>query len=246
MWYCGCNGIAGDAFHFLSFFIAILRPSGAKSNRGLGSVYMVFDYMEHDMAGLMDRAKQDRKAQGMPNQPPFEVGQVKRYMKQIFKGLALLDSNQILHRDLKSANLLVNNRGEVKIADFGLARKFFRKPMAAAAAANAANGGNDGVRSSPTSSQQIAQRSQNQSHQPAAPMTNRVITLWYRPPELCLGCDQYGPEVDMWSAGCIMAELLSGQPLFPGQDETDQVGKIAQVLGEPNETTLPGCGSFKE
>lgn len=202
---------------------------------------MVFDYMEHDMAGLLDRANQERKAAGIPHRPPFPIGQVKRYMKQIFKGLALLDGNQILHRDLKNANLLVNNRGDVKIADFGLARKFFRKPITASAAF-ASTSNDDGVQKSPPPDQS----SQRQQQQPTAPMTNRVITLWYRPPELCLGCEQYGPEVDMWSAGCIMAELLSGMALFPGRDESDQVAKIAEVLGEPNDATLPGCSTFKE
>jgi cyclin-dependent kinase 12/13 len=205
---------------------------------------MVFDYMEHDMAGLLDRANQERKLHG---RPPFEIGQVKRYMKQLFLGLALLNNNQVLHRDLKNANLLVNNKGEVKIADFGLARKFFRK--AKTSTLNSPAGGGfgsqgDGVRSSQHEDGTVKGSSQQQPNVP--PMTNRVITLWYRPPELCLGSDQYGPEVDMWSAGCIMAELLSGKPLFPGSDEADQVARIAEVLGEPHEGSLPGCSRFKE
>lgn len=46
---------------------------------------------------------------------------------------------------------------------------------------------------------------------------SQVITLWYRPPELLLGVDKYGPEIDMWSVGCIFAELLVGKPIFPGE-----------------------------
>ena len=67
-----------------------------------------------------------------------------------------------------------------------------------------------------------------------------------RPPELFLGADRYGPEVDMWSAGCIMYELLTGKPLFPGKDDTDQMEKIFQIMGRPTEETMPGCTSLQK
>lgn len=51
------------------------------------------------------------------------------------------------------------------------------------------------------------------------PLTSRVATLWYRPPELLLGATKYGPSVDMWSTGCILAELLAGKPILPGRTE---------------------------
>ena len=62
-----------------------------------------------------------------------------------------------------------------------------------------------------------------------------------RPPELLLGSERYGPEIDMWSVGCIFAELLLGKPMFPGKDEADQMDRIAKVLGSPNEDNMPGC-----
>jgi len=71
-------------------------------------------------------------------------------------------------------------------------------------------------------------------------MTNRVITLWYRPPELLLGSERYGPEIDVWSAGCILAELLTGRPLFQGAEEADQLGRITRLFGCPTEATWPG------
>lgn len=61
-------------------------------------------------------------------------------------------------------------------------------------------------------------------------MTNRVCTIWYRAPELLLGSIKYGPEVDIWSAGCVMAELLSGKPLFIGENEFAQLDLITRRL----------------
>jgi len=67
-----------------------------------------------------------------------------------------------------------------------------------------------------------------------------VITLWYRPPELLLGATTYGPEVDIWSLGCIFAELLTLEVLFPGQGEMDQLNRIFKILGVQSEESWPG------
>ena len=56
--------------------------------------------------------------------------------------------------------------------------------------------------------------------------TNRVITLWYRPPELLLGEERYGPSIDMWSCGCILGELFVKRPVFPGEQEMAQLDII--------------------
>jgi cyclin-dependent kinase 12/13 len=76
------------------------------------------------------------------------------------------------------------------------------------------------------------------------PLTNRVITLWYRPPELLLGTTKYGPEVDMWSVGCIFAELVMGKPILPGKNEMEQVDLIFRLCGTPSEEVWPGCGKL--
>lgn len=151
---------------------------------------MVFEYMDHDLTGLMDTPSIQ-----------FSESQVKCFLLQILYGLEFCHRNEVLHRDIKGSNLLIDNYGNLKIADFGLARSF---------------------------------------GEPGRKYTNRVITLWYRPPELLLGANEYGPSVDMWSMGCLLAELLTRKPLFPGKDEAEQLDLIFQVTGTPTDETWPG------
>ncbi|KAJ0544943.1 putative protein-serine/threonine kinase CMGC-CDK-PITSLRE family [Helianthus annuus] len=156
----------------------------------LDSIFMVMEYMEHDLKALMETMKQ-----------PFSQSEVKCLMLQLFEGTKYLHDNWVLHRDLKTSNLLLNNRGELKICDFGLSRQY---------------------------------------GSPLKPYTHLVVTLWYRAPELLLGTKLYSTAIDMWSLGCIMAELLSKQPIFNGKTEFDQLDKIFKTLGTPNETIWPG------
>ncbi|NXG40739.1 CDK5 kinase, partial [Psilopogon haemacephalus] len=110
------------------------------------------------------------------------------FMYQLLKGLAFCHSRNVLHRDLKPQNLLINRNGELKLADFGLARAF-------------------GI--------------------PVRCYSAEVVTLWYRPPDVLFGAKLYSTSIDMWSAGCIFAELANaGRPLFPGNDVDDQLKRI--------------------
>ncbi|KAG5351307.1 hypothetical protein C0989_007008 [Termitomyces sp. Mn162] len=149
-----------------------------------GSVYMVFEYMDHDLTGVLSQT-----------QFIFTSAHLKSLCHQMLAGLAYLHHKGVIHRDIKGSNILVNNRGELKLGDFGLAR-FYQKRR-------------------------------------RADYTNRVITLWYRPPELLFGATVYGPEVDMWSAGCIMLELFTKKPVFQGNDEIHQLDVIYKIFGTP-------------
>jgi len=81
---------------------------------------------------------------------------------------------------------------------------------------------------------------------PVRTYTHEVITLWYRAPEILLGGKQYSTPVDIWSIGCIFAEMVTRQPLFPGDCEIDELFKIFQVLGTPNEQIWPGVSQLPD
>ncbi|KAG0207931.1 Cyclin-dependent kinase 11B [Mortierella sp. NVP41] len=156
----------------------------------LTQIFIVMDFIEHDLKELMS---------GM--RAPFLQSEVKTLMLQLLSATELLHENWILHRDLKTSNLLLNNKGEIKVADFGLARRY---------------------------------------GEPQGVMTQPVVTLWYRSPELLLGTKQYTTAVDMWSIGCIFAEFVNNEPLLPGRSEAEQLEKIFKLLGMPNDKIWPG------
>ncbi|KAJ8532371.1 hypothetical protein K7X08_012294 [Anisodus acutangulus] len=179
----------------------IIKLEGLVTSRMSCSLYLVFEYMEHDLAGLASHP-------GLK----FTESQVKCYMQQLLRGLDHCHSRGVLHRDIKGSNLLIDNNGILKIADFGLASFF-------------------------------------DPHQ-SQPLTSRVVTLWYRPPELLLGATYYGIAVDLWSSGCILAELYAGKPIMPGRTEVEQLHKIFKLCGSPSEeywrkSRLPHATIFK-
>ncbi|KAI9621414.1 hypothetical protein H4Q26_015713 [Puccinia striiformis f. sp. tritici PST-130] len=79
---------------------------------------------------------------------------------------------------------------------------------------------------------------------PMGDMTQLVVTLWYRAPELLLGAESYTTAIDLWSIGCIFAELILREPIFPGAGEIDQIGKIFKLLGRPTDEIWPGFKSL--
>ncbi|KAJ9067411.1 negative regulator of the PHO system [Entomophthora muscae] len=79
---------------------------------------------------------------------------------------------------------------------------------------------------------------------PVASFSNEVVTLWYRAPDVLLGARNYSTAIDLWSVGCIMAELYLGRPLFPGVNNDDQLLRIFRLLGTPSEQNWPGVSQY--
>ncbi|BFZ56823.1 negative regulator of the PHO system [Savitreella phatthalungensis] len=159
---------------------------------------LVFEFMDKDLKKYMDS-----HGKNCALDPPT----IRSFMYQLLKGIAFCHDNRVLHRDLKPQNLLINKRGQLKLADFGLARAF-------------------GI--------------------PVNTFSNEVVTLWYRAPDVLLGSRTYSTSIDMWSAGCIMAEMFTGRPLFPGQNNEDELLKIFRLMGTPNEQSWPGVSQYQE
>jgi len=74
---------------------------------------------------------------------------------------------------------------------------------------------------------------------PVRSYTHEVVTLWYRAPDVLMGSRKYSTPVDIWSVGCIFAEMVTGRPLFPGNTDQDQLQRIFKLLGTPNEKMWP-------
>ena len=168
------------------------KISAENYRRTDASIYLVFEYMDHDLLGLLDS--------GLVK---FNEREIKICIRQLFEGLNYCHSKNFLHRDIKCANVLLNNKGEVKLADLGLAR-YWRKD------------------------------------DPHRLYTNKVITRWYRPPELLLGEEHYGPAVDIWSCGCILGEMFAKRALFRARSEQEQLEMICKICGTPTPDNWPG------
>ncbi len=80
--------------------------------------------------------------------------------------------------------------------------------------------------------------------QPLKPFTKDIVTLWYRAPEILLGSEKYSIPIDIWSVGCIFAEMALRKPLFMGESQIDQIYKIFSLLGTPDESSWPGVSNL--
>ncbi|KAK8334847.1 hypothetical protein V6Z12_A09G013900 [Gossypium hirsutum] len=178
-----------------------MKLEGVITSRFSSTIYLVFEYMEHDLAGLSSCPDIN-----------FTEAQVKCYMKQLLMGLEHCHLRGVMHRDIKASNILVNNQGILKLGDFGLANI-------------------------------LTSKNKNQ-------LTSRVVTLWYRPPELLMGSTSYEVSVDLWSVGCVFAEVLMGKPILKGRTEVEQLHKIFKLCGSPpdeywKKLKLPHSTMFK-
>ncbi|XP_020572297.1 mitogen-activated protein kinase 4-like isoform X2 [Phalaenopsis equestris] len=155
--------------------------------RNFKDVYLVYELMDTDLNHIIKSPQ------------PLSNDHVQYFLYQLLRGLKYIHSANILHRDLKPGNILVNANCDLRICDFGLARSSSRD---------------------------------NQF------MTEYVVTRWYRAPELLLCCEKYGTSIDVWSVGCIFAELLGRKPIFPGTECLDQLKLIIQVLGTMSDVDI--------
>ena len=154
-------------------------------------LFLVFEYVEKNLLELLETSPEG-----------LDPKLIRSFAFQMCKAINYLHSKNILHRDVKPENLLITENNELKLCDFGFARKILIK--------------NNNIEN----------------------MTDYVATRWYRSPELLLSGGIYGPEVDYWAVGCIIGELADGNPMFPGENEIDQLECIIKVMGNLPESLV--------
>jgi len=169
------------------------------SRNGKPVLYLVFEYLEHDLKHYMI----SKKGRGVG----LDKKQALHFAYQILLGIEHCHSHGVMHRDLKPQNLLVSKDNIIKLADFGLGRSFSI---------------------------------------PIGKYTHEVVTLWYRAPEILLGSKCYSTPIDIWSIGCILAEMITGRPLFCGESEIEQLLAIFRIMGTPSNETWPQVENLRD
>lgn len=150
---------------------------------------------------------------------------MKEIVIQILQGLAYMHKHGFFHRDLKPENVLCNGTEMVKLGDFGLARE---------------------IRSRPPFTDYVSTRwyrKQSISYRLNLTILITIDIVWavfyrYRAPEVLLHSTNYNSAIDMWAVGCMIPELYTFRPLFPGSSEIDQLFKICALLGTPTEVNI--------
>lgn len=165
-------------------------------------VYMVFEYCEFDLQGLIYQWFTSGK---LPQEFDKYLKYVKCYFRQILQVIYFCHSRNIYHRDIKPSNIYVKLDNTIRMGDFGLAREF------------------------PKEKDKISKES--------SPWN--VVTIWYRAPELCLGAKHYGPEIDNWSLGCVLYEMITGKVLFKSPLDNGKENVVSQL-----KSIISKCGTF--
>ena len=189
----------------------IIRPSNLEN---FNELYVVMEHAQSDLKKLVKSSIH------------LEPDHIQMIIYNILAGMNYIHSCNVLHRDLKPANILINEDCEVKICDFGLARSvveeekklyldfdFDEEPLP--------------VKSEPKKAQRPGLVRNNKGLQTKTVLSGHVVTRWYRAPELILLEREYTKAIDVWSVGCVIAELcgmlkenaatfMDRSPLFPG------------------------------
>lgn len=163
------------------------------------TVTLVFDYVPMDLKTYILR---------LPRDFILPTAAIQSYLHQITSGVAFCHQRRIFHRNLCPQNILITRKGIIKVQKrflFYLIRKFIDLYF------------------------QITDFDSARSFEIARKLyTHNVTVLWYRSPEVLLGTSRYTPKIDVWSIGCIFAEMFLHKPLFQGDSEINQMCKIAE------------------
>ena len=181
----------------------------ASISETFNDLYVVTDLMDTDLHQIIQ------------SDQALEETHFKYFMYQLMKGLKYLHSANTLHRDLKPSNLLLNADSLLKICDFGLAR--VDEAMSAQLLEESGEAVGDIDPDDAANS---------------AVYTEYVVTRWYRAPEVICDRRAYGKPVDLWSAGCIFAEMLGRRVLLPGRDQVHQLSLTLELLGKPSKSQI--------
>jgi len=195
------EGIPSTAIREISLLKELKHPNVVELKDVLmeeSRLYLIFEFLSMDLKKYMDTLPRDKM---------MKPELVKSYLYQITAAMLFCHRRRVLHRDLKPQNLLIDKRGVIKIADFGLGRSF-------------------GI--------------------PVRVYTHEIVTLWYRAPEVLLGSQRYACPVDIWSIGCIFAEMVTRKPLFQGDSEIDQLFRMFRILKTPTENIWPGVTQLQD
>tara|TARA_B100000482_G_scaffold157402_1_gene119422 strand:- start:717 stop:1784 length:1068 start_codon:yes stop_codon:yes gene_type:complete len=195
--------------------------STADSPRGtalplLSELYLVTELMSTDLQHVLSAAHRPGSSFVL------KAEQTQYLLYQLICGVQYIGSAGVLHRDLKPANLLVDLRScQLRICDFGLARAIPKQ--------------NHSSQENFRDRDFEVERVDSQGS-----MTEYVVTRWYRAPEILLGNVHYGPGIDVWSVGCILAEMLAPNMgvLFEGTERREMLAHIVSLLGRPTQAEL--------
>ena len=203
----------------LSFFdhdniVTLLDVAKPENKINYNDVYVITDLMETDLHRVIYSRQE------------LTDEHIQYFIYQILRGTLYFHSANVIHRDLKPANILANKNCDLKICDFGLDHGKIKDDDKTVL--NLIENPSLPIEYSNNIIYDDSKRELN----------DRNISRWYRAPEAILSPDDYKKPVDIWSIGCILAELLGRQPLFPADNNLDELQKIISVLGSPNESDL--------